>query len=742
MNNVLKLLNYIKNSEFKSNIVCLKIIGEKKGKKYNIPNFVNPEINAYLKGKGIEKIYLHQKEGLELLNQGKNIIIATPTGSGKTLVYNTFILNELLKNPSLKCLYIFPTKALTQDQLKTLKEIAQKFPFLSAEIYDGDTPENTRKKIKSNFPSIILTNPDMLHIGILPSHHTLRKFFSSLSFIVIDEVHIYRGIFGSNVSHVIRRLRRICNFYGSNPIFILSSATIKNPENFAKQLVGLNFYVVNKNSAPSGKKYFIFWDTLEQSPYTQAIKIIEKCLENNLSTIIFTNSRRSAELLQMWAVKNPSLKNIISSYRAGYLAEERRQIEKSLFEGELKGVITTSALELGIDIGWLDSCILFGYPGSIISTWQRAGRVGRKNNESIIIFMALSDALDKYFLRKPEELFEREFEDVIVNFENEIITENHLKCACFEMPFQKEEIFFYGDFIEDILEKKFKKTFDGRYFYSGKYPHRQVNLRTIGDIFSIVEFNTGKIIGQIEENKVYYECHPGAIYLHHGDKYDVISINIQEKKVIVQKGKIDYYTQINWWEKIDIVNILNEKEELFKFGNIEVTTNFVSYEKRREKDKTLIGLYQLNLPSLKFQTQSLWIEIPQEILEIFKKKKIDFSGSIHAAEHAIIGIFPTQVPSDRSDIGGYSFPFHKQTEKATIFIYDGYPGGIGITKNGFDKIEKIINNAFEAVENCKCELGCPSCIQSPKCGNNNKPLDKNGCLLLLKFLLSYIWSKF
>ena len=736
MDKFLKFLNYLKNSELKEFIVYSKIIEEKKGEKYPIPEFIDPLIRNYYKKEGIEKIFLHQKEGIEKLQEGKNIIITTPTGSGKTFIYNTFIINEILKNPEIKALYIFPTKALTQDQLKKLKKISQKIPSITAEIYDGDTPENIRKKIKRKFPSIILTNPDMLHIGILPFHHIWRKFLSNLSFVVIDEVHTYRGVFGSNVSHVIRRLRRICENYGSRPYFILSSATIKNPEKFAKELAGLDFYAVKKNTAPSGKRYFIFWDTYDKSPYTQAISLLKKCIENNLSTIVFTNSRKSAELLQMWGRKNFSLKNVISAYRAGYLPEERREIEKKLFEGTLKGVIATSALELGIDVGSLDTCILFGYPGSIISTWQRAGRVGRGYKNSVVIFMGLSDALDKYFLRKPEEFLKREYEDVIINFENEIITENHLKCACFEMPFKQEDTKFYGDFVKEILDKNFKKTFDGRYFYSGRYPHREINLRTIGEIFSIVEINTEKIIGEIEENKVYYDCHPGAIYLHHGNKYQVLFINSEKKNVIVEKVDAKYYTQVNWWEKIEILETLKEKGEVFKFkfGKIEVTTNFVSYEKRREKDKTLMGLYQLNLPSLKFQTQSLWIEIPEEIIEKFKKKKIDFHGSIHATEHSIIGVFPLEVPSDRMDIGGYSFPFHNQTQKATIFIYDGYPGGVGITKAGFERIEKIIEYAIETVENCKCEIGCPSCIQSPKCGNNNRPLDKKGCIELLKII--------
>lgn len=728
--------NYLEFLKAQKNTVFLKIIEKEKEEFYPVPSFIDEKLKSFLKKKGIEKLYQHQVEGLEKLKNGENIIITTPTGSGKTLIYNLFIINEKIKNPETKALYIFPTKALTQDQQKTLKE----FNLISSEIYDGDTPEDVRKKIKRSLPSIILTNPDMLHAGILLYHSTWRNFFSNLRFIVIDEVHTYRGIFGSQVSHVLRRLRRICNYYGSNPAFILASATINTPEKFAKELVGIEFSPVIKSSSGSGKKYFFFWDTGFESPYHQAITLLTESIKNNLSTIIFTNSRKSTELLQMWAVgRNKYLSEIISSYRAGYLPEERRKIEKKLFEGKLKGVISTSALELGIDVGNLDCCILFGYPGSITSTWQRIGRIGREKKDGIVIFMGLQDALDQFFIRNPEEFFKRKYEDVIINFQNEIISENHLKCAAVELPVGERDFEIYGEFIRKILvEKKiFSKTYDGkRYFYTGKIPHRGINLRTIGEIFSIVEIDNEKVIGEIEENKVFYECHPGAIYLHHGEKYEVIFINLQEKIVVVQKGKVDYYTQPNWWEKIEIIEKEKEKGEKVKinYGRIEVTSQVVSYEKRREKDKTLLSIHQLNLPSQKFQTQSLWIEIPENLPSEFKKKNIDFHGSIHGAEHAIIGIFPLEITCDRMDIGGYSFPFHNQTQKPTIFIYDGYPGGVGITKEGFGRIEKIINYAIETVKNCKCELGCPSCIQSPKCGNNNRPLDKKGSLTLLKLL--------
>ncbi|MCM8818014.1 MAG: DEAD/DEAH box helicase [Candidatus Omnitrophica bacterium] len=721
--------------KYKENVVKVIEIEERKGQFYPIPDFILKLLKEKLKNKGIKGIYLHQKQGLERLNHGENIIVTTPTGSGKTLIYNIFIANEILKNPDITSLYIFPTKALTQDQLKTLKE----FEFIKSEIYDGDTPEDIRKKIRINFPNIILTNPDMLHVGILPFHEKWKRFFSRLRFIVIDEVHTYRGIFGSNVSHVIRRLRRICNLYQSNPQFILLSATINQPEKFAEEFVGVKFSVVRQSSSPLPKKYIIFWNSQFESYYTHAINLLRESINYGLSTILFTNSRKSAELLQLWAIKSDKkIENLVSSYRAGYLPEERREIERKLFTGQLKGVISTSALELGIDVGYLDNCILFGYPGTIISTWQRIGRVGRKR-EGLVIFIALEDALDQYFIRNPDEFIKRQFEDVIINFENEVISSNHIKCASYEYPLNLEvDRKIYGDSLNKIIEKeKFFKTRDGRYFFPGKPIHWDLNLRSVGEIYSIFDIDDEKQIGEIEQDKVLFECHPGAIYLHKGKKYEVTFINFEKEMVVVEKNYGDYYTQPNWWEKIDILNIEKEKgkEVKIKFGEIEVTKQVVSYEKRRERDKTLIGTYMLNLPSQKFKTQSLWIEISDQIVYEVKEKKLDFPGGIHAVEHSMIGIFPLVVTCDRFDIGGYSFPFHQQTQKSTIFIYDGYPGGVGITKLGFERIEEIIKIAYEVVLKCKCEIGCPSCIVSPKCGNNNRPLSKSTSLYLFSYII-------
>ena len=733
---ITRFISVLKKSQLADNIVYAKTMEGKEGILYPIPSFIDASLKKNLSERGIEKVYSHQHEGLTLLNEGNNIIVTTPTGSGKTLIYNLSVITRLKKDSKSKALYIFPTKALAQNQLKTLKEFAAD---ITAEIYDGDTTQDARKRIKNRLPDILITNPDMLHIGILPFHNRWCNFFSQLNFVVIDEVHTYRGIFGSQVAHIIRRLRRICRHYGKYPQFILLSATIDKPADFAEKLTSIPFVSVEKSSSPEGRKHFIFMDAGPESPYPLAINTLFANLKFGLSTILFTQSRKASELLHMWIHRRIGrFDPKVSAYRAGYLAEERHDIEKKMFSGEMKGIISTSALELGIDIGSLDCCILFGYPGSITSTWQRIGRVGRSKKDSIIIFIGMQDALDRYFIKNPEEFFRRKFEDVIINPYNPIISEAHLKCASFELPIEDKDAQLYGKQLMSILEKKpFLKTPDGKkYCFIGKPPHMDINIRTISDIFAIVEIGTDRLIGEIDGSRVFSECYPGSIYLHQGKQYEILLIDIEKKCVTAKRSKVDFYTQPNWWEKIEILEEENKKDKEFpiRLGKIKVTTQVISYEKRREKDKTLIGRYQLILPPQQFQTKSIWIEISSGKM-VDLKKKMDFQGSIHAVEHAIIGILPLTVTCDRWDIGGYSFSFHPQTKAATIFIYDGYPGGIGIVDTAYSRSTLILKSAYEVIRTCKCDTGCPSCIQSPKCGNNNNPLDKKGALLLLKQMI-------
>ncbi len=698
---------------------------------------LDPGIEGFLKAAGTEKLYDHQAKALDLIRGGKNVLISTHTASGKTLVYNIAVFESLLKDPSSKALYVYPAKALARDQLKTAGEFAAGLPGpnLNAGVYDGDTSGPDRLKIKQNPPSILFTNPDMLHSGILAYHGSWNKFFKNLRFIVLDEMHAYRGIFGCHVSGIIRRLRRICSNYGSEPLFIGSSATIDNGAEFSKKLTGLDFSIITESGAPSGDKYFMLWDPGESSPYTDASFLLEKSIENGLKTIVFTKSRKITELIYLWTVqKNPGLKTRISAYRSGYLPEERRRIEKKLFGDELDAVIATSALELGIDVGGLDCCILAGYPGSVISSWQRAGRAGRGDKTSLIIMAALPDALDKYFVKNPNKFFESGFESVIIDEQNPLILSDQLLCAASELPLFPADEKFFGVFsgLAARLASKGEMLLgkDGKtWFASSRYPHRNVSIRSIGENYTIIDAGSSKQMGSISSTRVFSECHPGAVYLHMGLEYDVVSLDLAKRCVYARKTAVDYYTQTTSSETVSIVESLLSKKTghfLVSTGNVKVDSRVVSWEKRRSSDGVLLGEYKLNLPVQTFETSAVWLELPPEAA-----KMEALQGGIHAAEHALIALFPLFTMCDRWDIGGVSAVFHPQCSGPVIFMYDACPGGVGLSARAYGQIDKLIKSSFELVSGCPCFEGCPSCIHSPKCGSRNEPLDKRCALKIL-----------
>ena len=701
-------------------------------------SLLSAPLSSALRRMGIEKLYSHQAEGVGLVKEGENVLVATPTASGKTLVYNLPVFEAVLQDPSVRALYVFPTKALTQDQLKTVREFGLEFEkgSVRAEIYDGDTPAPARMKIKRSPPNILLTNPDMLHLGILAYHSSWEKFFSNLRFVVLDELHTYRGIFGCHVSHILRRLRRICKYYGSNPQFIASSATISNGEEFTRKLTGLDFRVIEKSGSPKGPRYFMFWNPGKRSPYGDAAFLLNESVTSGLKVIVFTRARKITELIANWALEgNPSLTGRLSSYRAGYLPEERREIERKLFSGKLDAVISTSALELGIDVGGLDCCILVGYPGSIISTWQRGGRAGRGESSSLIVLIGLADALDRYFLRHPGDFLARGFESVTIDEHNFPVSVEQLACAAAELPLSaKDEEFYEG--IEKILprvsgEGKILQGKDGKkWFCPAKYPQRRVSIRSMSESYAIIDAEREAVMGDISSSRVFHECHPGAIYLHRGEEYEVIKLDIENRNVYVRKAFLDYYTQVTSFETTNVLKINSTKKLgsfLISWGEVEVKTQAASYEKRRVSGGGLISEHSLNLPAETFVTTSVWMELPERSFRI-----PDLQGGLHAVEHAGIALFPLFAMCDRWDVGGTSSPFHPQMPGPVIFIYDAYPGGVGLAERAYGKIDELLKAALKLIEECPCEEGCPSCIQSPKCGSRNQPLSKETAILLLK----------
>jgi DEAD/DEAH box helicase domain-containing protein len=735
-----------KDIEHSKSLVHIHYIPPKKGKYFPFPSYLAEPLVSYLKRNGLNQLYSHQVEALDLIiNKKKNVLTITPTASGKTLIYNLAVLNDYLKDIKTKALYIYPLKALAQDQFNTIvefKDALNNDKCFSVAIYDGDTPSYERQRIKRICPNIIMTNPDMLHLGILPYHSNWKDFFKNLKFIVIDEVHSYRGVFGSHVSHIIRRLRRICRYYGSNPLFIGSSATISNPQEFIFNLTGLNFDIVSESGAPSPSKYFLLWNSYD-SPYVDAAHLLRECIDNNMKTIVFTKARKITELIYQWISSLGGRYNKkINAYRAGYLPEERREIEKKLFNDELLGVISTSALEVGIDIGGLDVCILVGYPGSIMSTWQRSGRVGR-TNDAVVILLALQDAIDQYFVTHPLRLFKKEFEKAIIDTNNSVIANAHLTCSAFELPISENDKEIYGENLISSLELlvkdgKLQKSVDNQYFSFIRHPERHISIRSIGDLFLIIEESKNNIIGEIDYPRVLNECHPNAIYLHSGIQYEVKELDIINRKVKVKEVDVDYYTEPRTTEEVEVLEVFKQRKQggvILKLGRVKITEKVVGYVRKNIYNQTIFDEHTLVLPPHVFETVSIWFEIPDSRKKVIDYGAGSFQGGIHAVEHSIISVFPLFALCDRMDLGGVSYDLHYQLGVSAIFIYDAHPGGIGLSEKAYSIIDELIETALSLIKDCPCEFGCPSCIQSPKCGSGNKPLDKGVAIeLLFNFL--------
>jgi len=700
-----------------------------------------------LKQMGIEMLYQHQVSATDAVRKGDNVIVSTPTASGKSLIYNLPVFEQIMRSPDSTALYLFPLKALAQDQLRTLQELSALLPEElrpAAAIYDGDTNAYQRKKLRNRPPNILITNPDMLHLSMLGYHSTWSVFFARLTHVILDEVHTYRGIFGSHMAWVLRRLKRICAYYGSQPQFILSSATVANPDELARDLLGEGATVISKSGAPRAKRHFVFINPID-SAATAASQLIESSLKRGLRTIVYTQSRKLTELVSIWTQKRLGpLADKLTSYRAGYLPEERREIETKLSEGSLLGVIATSALELGIDIGDLDICILVGYPGTVMTTWQRGGRVGRKENESLIILVGLEDSLDQHFMRNPKDFFNREVESTVLNPNNKTIAKRHLICAAAEQPVKTDEPLVKDEGVREVVEELVAEaslllTADGNYWIGArKYPHREVNLRGTGQRFVIYNNADGSALGEIDFMRCFKECHPGAVYLHRGKTWLISNLDLETHEVTAVRKNANYFTRTIGNKTTEILKTYKTAElENFRvsFGYLRVTDTVQGFQRRLVTGQKLISTESLDLPPLIFETEGLWIEIPAAIQKRIEQEQYHFMGGIHALEHGAISIFPLLVLCDRNDVGGIAHSFHEQLSQAAVFIYDGYPGGVGLARKAFEKIDELLHLTQKTIADCPCELGCPSCVHSPKCGSGNRPIDKQSALEILGDLL-------
>ncbi len=708
---------------------------------------VSDKLKSALTQNGIDRLYLHQTETIALLKAGCNVVLMTPTASGKSLAYNIPVLEAIVEDPHSTALYLFPLKGLEQDQMRNLNELSVLAGIgETGKVYDGDTASFARRNIREFLPNVIFTNPDMLHLALVPFHKKWEEFFRNLKFIVIDEVHAYRGVFGSHVGQVLRRLRRVCDFYGSSPAFFAASATIADPSKLAGDLTGVPFEVITESGAPSAGKHFFLVNPIE-SPYTVATRLFVQCLKAGIRTIVFTKARKITELIYTWTMNYaPELEEKISPYRAGFLPKERREIEARLFNGDLLGVVSTSALELGVDIGGLDCCILCGYPGSVSSTWQRAGRVGRKGEESLVVLIAGQDALDHYFMRHPEEFFEKSHEAAVADPWNKNILKKHLLCAAAEIPLAQYDTTYdinrHRPVIDELVtEGRLSHGEKGNVWISAnRHPHREVTIRSVGERFSLVN-EGGRHIGELSGWRVFKEAFPGAVYLHRGRQYSVLELDITKKRAVCKEVKLQYYTQPLSEGKTEIIR---EMEKLkiggieFFWGTMRITSKVTGYDKKRTLDRRRISSHDLALPEYIFETEGLWTVINGLTKSEIESAGFDLGGTLHAVEHTAIAAMPLFALCDRGDMGGLSHTCFPDFGLPAIFLYDGYEGGVGLAKRALEIGKDWLNATLGIIEECPCTGGCPSCVQDSQCGNRNEPLDKEGAKYLLRRWLGLI----
>ncbi|MFX1286635.1 MAG: DEAD/DEAH box helicase [Promethearchaeota archaeon] len=745
------------NSSYRQQMIFKTTIPARSANYGTLDFELEPELNDWLESNQLS-LYSHQAAALNAIHRGKNVVITTPTASGKTLIFSLFIANTIARKRAVTALFLYPMKALANDQLKKLEELNEILKGrLRPYIYDGDTPSEQRPRIR-NYAHVIISNPYALH-QYLDWHHKWDRFFRNLRFIVIDEAHQYRGVFGSNVAQLLRRLNRIIDHYGSTPQYILSSATINNPKEFVTKLIGQSVEIISDDGAEYGAKHLVLWNPpfidrfklKKRSPHQETRDLLFQHLKMNYQTLCFTLSRRMAELISMWTkqdLRNLDLDyNKVMSYRAGYRPLERREIENKLRNREIQAVVSTNALEVGIDIGNLDAVILSGFPGTIISTWQQIGRVGRTLRPSLATLVLFEDPLQQFLGKHPDYFLGKNPENAIIDLKNPYILKGHILCAAAEIPLTIDEIQqIWGEdgknIAQELREENLVKIVPAGLTSSS--PRRPASVVSLNTAFmdSIEVLVQRKILETMSIPQAYREAHEGAILIHQGETYFVESLNLSKKKAFVSPIEVDYYTEAMSVSEVTILKTLTSKDLGFPlfFGEVKVTEIYHSYRKKSFDE--VLEILPLDLPTLEFQTKALWIEIPQEIVKRIRDDTLDFPGGIHAMEHATIALSPMYAMCDRWDIGGTSYPSYPVDGKAKVFIYDGFPGGIGISEQLFDKCDILLKNVLDLIKDCECQNGCPSCVQSPKCGNDNFPLDKSVATKLLEALLNNLYDNF
>jgi DEAD/DEAH box helicase domain-containing protein len=702
---------------------------------------LEPRVAAALRGRGIEQLYTHQAEAIGHVRAGQNVVVVTSTASGKTLCYHVPMLEALLADPSAAALAIYPTKALAQDQFRGLSNLADQIEGLdlAAGTYDGDTPTHQRRKLR-NRASAILTNPDMLHQGILPNHARWGRFFTDLRFVVIDEVHAYRGVFGSHLANVLRRLRRICRHFGSDPQFICSSATIANPKEHAEAVTGQPMELVTQDGSPRGRKRFVLWNPpllADQGPPAEnwraggerrsalwaAVELMTSLVKNEVQTITFVQTRLGAELVHKYAQQrlepiSPKLAERVHAYRGGFLPEERREIERRLANGDILGVASTNALELGIDIGSLDACILVGYPGTIASVWQRAGRAGRGTSDAVVFLIGQNSPIDQFLMVHADYLFAQSPERAVIDPDNPHIVVGHLKCALHELPLPDDEVETFGEFAEPILElleeSQVARHIEGKWYWaSSDYPAASVNLRNIaGPVYTIQDITEGeRVIGTLDEVSALAQLHDHAVYLHRGETYFVTRLDLEQKIAFVERRDLDYYTQSVQSSKILVEETVETKtwpETEIGFGDVTVTTHIPMFKKVKFHSRDSLGFETLELPPQELETVALWLAPPELLGRMLKEHGRVLGDGLVGIANALVEVAPMYVMCDVQDIG--ATVDSTNLGRDAIFVWDRYPGGMGYAERLTEVIPELLESVHAVVANCGCEDGCPSCV--------------------------------
>ena len=682
--------------------------------------------------------YRHQAEAMLLTEAGYNLVVATPTASGKSLTYQAPTIHALQKDET--ALYLFPTKALAHDQLEKLQGFAAQFDVEGKVFsYDGDTPTRCRGSVRAK-AGCLLTNPDMLHYGILPYHEKWGKFLGRLNYLVLDELHSYRGVMGVHVANILRRLLRLARHYGATPQIIAASATIANPAQHAENLTGESFTAIHEDYGPRAARELLFWepplvskedDGRRRSPNTEAALLAAQFVKTGLKSIFFCNSRKSAELLRRYAAGYLEGDEVarLQSYRAGYTSEDRRLLEQGFKNGDITVLTATSALELGVDVGGVDAVVLVGYPGSMTALWQRAGRAGRGDTRSLTLLIAGNDPLDEYYLHHPDLITEGKVEQAIADAFNTEIHPLHVACAAAEKPIPEGEP-LVAKWLEPQQNSRLTMR-NGKWIYLGRYPHKQVSVRGTGGKRVVLKDGFDNTIGVSDFETALRELHAGAVYLHQSDTYLVAHLNLKEGVATLLPHIEDYYTQTRSVTEIEVTGTEFDVYGV-NVGRVRVSTEYTSFVKKRYFSEAIIDERLLDLPQVAYATQAMWFNVKHVAKAV---PAADLPSAMHALEHTLIGLLPAFVLCERADVGGVSYPVYPVNGEPIIFIYDGYPGGVGYTRAGTSLFPEWLAAARDLLRDCPCKTGCPRCVLSPKCGNGNQFLDKGMALGLAEALL-------